>query len=189
MSLEPLKTENLIFRELTMDDVFDIYCLYSDNKVMRFDQGEPFTDIREAEELVNAFKESNCSHRSVSWGVELKEAKKIIGTCGFKNWDRLSHHSEIGGNISAEYWGNHYGTEVLQFMLTYGFNKMDLNKIYAYTTVDNSSVLRLMGKYGFKQEGRLEEHQLLEGVFEDVCVFSLLKKNTPSFKDLLSMNS
>ena len=185
MSLETLTTENLIFRELTMDDIFDIYSLYSDHKVMRFDQGEPFTDLKEAKELVSGFKESNCSHGSLSWGVELKEANKIIGTCGFKNWDRLSRHSELGGNISSEYWGNHYGTEILKFMLDYGFNKMDLNKIYAYTTVKNSSVLRLMDKYGFKQEGRLQEHQLLDSVFEDVFVFSLLKKNAPSLRDLL----
>ena len=185
MSLEPIKTENLIFRELTVDDIFDVYCLYSDPKVTRFDQGEPFTDIREAEELVSVFKESNRSHHSVSWGVELKETNKIIGTCGFKNWDRLSHHSEIGGNISSKYWGNHYGTEILQFMLAYGFNRMNLNKIYAYTNTKNSSVLRLMDKYGFKQEGRLQEHQLLDSVYEDVNVYSLLNRNATSIRGLL----
>lgn len=159
-----------------MDDIFDIYYLYSDHQVMRFDQGEPFKDKREAEELIRTFQQSNHSHSSVSWGVELKETNKIIGTCGFKNWDRLSHHSEIGGNISSKYWGNHYGTEVLQFMLAYGFNQMHLNKIYAYTNVHNHSVLALMDKYGFKQEGRLHEHQRLDNVFEDVFIFSLLKK-------------
>lgn len=176
VSLEPLLTKNLIFRDLTVDDIFDIYCLYSDPQVMRFDQSEPFKGKKEAEELVRAFKQSNRSHSSISWGVELKEANKIIGTCGFKNWNRLSHHSEIGGNISSKHWGNHYGTEMLEFMLEYGFNKMHLNKIYAYTNVKNSSVLTLMDKYGFKQEGRLREHQLLNSVFEDVLVFSLLKK-------------
>ena len=162
LSLESLTTEHLIFRELTMDDISDIYCLYSDQQVMKFDQGEPFKDKQEAEELIKAFKQSHYSHSSISWGIELKEAHKIIGTCGFKNWDRLSHHAEIGGNISSEYWGKQYGTEVLQFMLAYGYNQMHLNKIYAYTNVHNHSVLALMRKYGFQQEGKLREHQRLD---------------------------
>lgn len=177
LSLEPFITEHLILRELTMDDISDIFRLYSNQQVMKFDQGEPFKDKQEAEELIRTFKQSNDSHSSVSWGIELKEIHKIIGTCGFRKWDRLSHHAEIGGNISSEYWGNHYGTEVLQFLLAYGFNKMHLNKIYAYSNVNNQSVLALMGKYGFKQEGRLHEHQRLDSGFEDVFIFSLLKKN------------
>lgn len=174
--LYDLKTERLIFRELNIDDKSDIYCLYSDPQVIRLDHRELLKDISEAEELIRNFKRSNRSHSFISWGIELKEAKKIIGTCGFKNWDRMSHHAEIGGHISSEVWGKGYGDEALQVMMEYGFTKMHLNKICAYTNAKNISVLKLMDKYGFKQEGRLREHQLLKDVYEDVLIFSLLKK-------------
>ncbi|MGJ9458744.1 GNAT family N-acetyltransferase [Oceanobacillus sp. CF4.6] len=170
-------TENLIFRDLTMDDKYDIYCLYSDPEVLRLDHSEPFKDIMEAEELIRDFKQSNCNHSSISWGIELKDSKNIIGTCGFKNWDRLSHHADIGGNFLSEYWGKGFGTETLRFMIEYGFTKMYLNKICVYTNVKNTNVVKLMKRHDFQQEGILREHQLLEGAFEDVFVFSLLKKN------------
>ncbi len=177
LSLKPFKTENLIFRELTTEDKLDIYCLYSDPKVIRLDHSEPFKNMIEAEELIRVFQQSNNSYSSISWGIELRESNKIIGTCGFKNWDRLSHHAEIGGNILSKYWGKGYGTETLKFMMEYGFTKMHLNKICAHTNVKNSSVLKIMPRYGFKQEGMLREHQLLEGVFHDVLILSLLRKD------------
>jgi ribosomal-protein-alanine N-acetyltransferase len=177
VSLEPFKTKNLIFRDLTMDDKYDISCLYSDPKVLRLDHREPFKNIKEAEELIRAFKQSNRNHSSISWGIELNETKKIIGTCGFKNWERFSHHADIGGNILSKHWSKGYGTETLKFMIKYGFTKMYLNKICAYTNVKNNSVVKLMKRHGFQQEGILREHQFLEGVFDDVFIFSLLKKD------------
>ncbi|WP_209124620.1 GNAT family N-acetyltransferase [Alkalihalobacillus sp. BA299] len=174
--LVPFKTQNLIFRDLTMDDKNDIYCLYSDPNVLMLDQSEPFKDLLEAEELVRNFKESNQSYTSISWGIELKETNKIIGTCGFKKWDRLSQHAEIGGNISSKEWGKGFGKETLMFLMEYGFTKMYLNKIYAYTNVKNRSVIKLMNKNGFLQEGILREHQFLGEEYNDVLVFSILKK-------------
>ncbi|WP_078430539.1 GNAT family N-acetyltransferase [Alkalihalobacterium alkalinitrilicum] len=176
--LEPIETRNLIFRDFSIDDKSDIYYLYSDPEVMRLDQSEPIKDLVEAKTLIKNFQQSNQSHNSISWGVELKETKKVIGTCGFKNWNRLSHHAEIGGNILSKEWGKGYGKETLMFLIEYGFTKMYLNKIYAYTNVKNRIVLTLMNKYGFQQEGVLREHQLLGREFYDVLVFSLLKKES-----------
>lgn len=176
-TFEPLKTDNLTFREVNKNDKYDIYSLYSDPNVLRFDKSEPLQEMIEAEELINSFQQANRGYHSISWGIELNASKKIIGTCGFRNWDRLSHHAEIGGNFSSKHWGKGYGTETIKFLMEYGFNKMYLNKIYAYTNVNNSNVVKLMDKHGFQQEGRLREHHYLDGEFNDVFLLSLLKED------------
>ncbi|MGM8211166.1 GNAT family N-acetyltransferase [Virgibacillus sp. W0430] len=173
--LKSIQTKNLIFRELTVEDTEDIYTLYSDSEVLQLDNREPIKYISEAESLIRTFQQANLSYHSINWGTELKSTNKIIGTCGFKRWDRISHHSEIGGNISSLYWGNHYGTEMLHFLLNYGFNKMDLNKIYACTNRKNTRVRALLEKFNFKTDGRLRDHQLVNNLYEDVLLFSKLK--------------
>ncbi|WP_179295474.1 GNAT family N-acetyltransferase [Bacillus sp. FJAT-45350] len=175
-SIQPIKTKELLFREPKIEDTSDIFCLYSDPGVLSLDRSEPFKNLIEAEELIRVFKQMNQRHDSIIWLVELMESKKVIGSCGFKNWDRLSHHAEIGGNISSNYWSKGYGSETLKFLLDYGFTKMYLNKIYGYTNAKNKNVLKLLNRHGFQQEGILRDHQLLNGTYDDVFVFSILKR-------------
>ncbi|MDQ0255716.1 ribosomal-protein-alanine N-acetyltransferase [Evansella vedderi] len=169
-------TKNLIFRPLNLDDKYDIYRLFSDPKVVQLDQSEPVKSIQEVEELIRIAERSQYDPHSINWGAELKETGRVIGTCGFKNWDRLSNHAEIGGNLSSELWGKGYAAEGLIAILDYAFNKMFLNKICAYTNSRNGNAIGIMRKYGFQQEGKLREHQFLDGEYVDVLAYSLLKK-------------
>ena len=65
-------------------------------------------------------------------------------------------------------------------MIEYGFTKMQLNKIYGLTNVNNRNVFKLMTRHGFQQDGLLREHQRIGEKFDDVIVFSLLKRDYKS---------
>ncbi|MFA9556860.1 GNAT family N-acetyltransferase [Evansella sp. AB-rgal1] len=175
--LPHFQTKNLIFRSLKLEDKFDIYYLYSDPNVVKLDVSDPINSLEAAEELIRKASDSSTDPHSIHWGVELKETNRIVGTCGYKNWNRVSNHAEIGGNLASEFWGKGLATEGLKALLDYGFVKMNLNKIYASTNCQNISALKLMKKYGFCQEGRLREHQLLDDQYYDVFIFSLLYKD------------
>lgn len=168
-------TENLIFRPLKIDDKHHIYRLFSDPKVIQMDESEPMDSLQEAEQLIEYAIKSKFDPHTIYWGVELMERKGVIGTCGFKNWDRLSRRAEIGGNLASEFWGQGYAKEGLVAILNYAFDKMQLNKVCANTSCKNKKAIGIMNKFGFHQEGILREHQLLEGRYVDVYPFSLLK--------------
>lgn len=168
-------TNNIIFRPLHRDDKYDIYRLFSEPDVVKLDHSVPMRTIQEAENYIQLAEKAENDPHSILWGGQLKGENKLIGTCGFKNWDRMNHHAEIGGNLSQEFWGKGLASEALQALISYAYNKMMLNKICAYTNCQNNNAIKLLNKYGFSQDGRLRKHQLLDDEYVDVLAFSLLK--------------
>ncbi|MBU9721451.1 MULTISPECIES: GNAT family N-acetyltransferase [Bacillaceae] len=169
-------SKNLFFRELRNKDAHDIFRIYKDPEVMGFDYSEPIKSMDDAIQLIERSKEFNKRSDHINWGVELVAEKRIIGTCGFKHWDRASKHAEIGGNLSSDMWGNGYGKEGLDALLHFGFVTLGLNKVCAGTNTENLKAINIMRAFGFKEDGRLREHQLLNGVYTDVRLYSLLRK-------------
>ncbi|MBB5173865.1 GNAT family N-acetyltransferase [Texcoconibacillus texcoconensis] len=177
------QTENFIFRELNVDDKHDIYRLFSDPQVTKFDYSEPIKTMQEAETFIDIAQQSYQNPHYIIWGAEHIETGKLIGTCGFKNWNRTSQHAEIGGNLSRELWGNGYATEAMNAIIKHAFTTMNLNKICATTNEQNTTALAILNKYGFKHEGTLREHQKLNAKFHDVLIYSLLKRDSPASLD------
>ena len=61
-------------------------------------------------------------------------------------------------------------------MLKYGFEKMNLNRIYACHLGKNPASGKVMEKIGMKYEGLLRKHVKKWGKYEDLLYYGLLKK-------------
>ncbi|WP_078595943.1 GNAT family N-acetyltransferase [Evansella clarkii] len=168
------ETKHFIFRPLTLNEVEDLFEIYSDPDVIRLDYSEPVTTKEQMAAIITA---ANSNPSVVTWSGEHKSFNKVIGTCGFKNWNRQSRNAELGGNLAREFWNQGYAAEALGALINYGFENMNLNKVYASTNSRNIAALRLLNKFGFTQEGHFREHQFLDGEFADVFFFSLFKKD------------
>nr|WP_241208601.1 GNAT family N-acetyltransferase [Rickettsiales endosymbiont of Stachyamoeba lipophora] len=59
---------------------------------------------------------------------------------------------EIGWRLSSKHWGKGYATEGARACLDYGFNKIDLNEILAFTVAANQRSIRVMEKLGMKRD-------------------------------------
>lgn len=175
MGIKTFESKNLIFRALKKSDKYDVYHFFSDENVMKLDESNPVKSVKEIEDYIKTVTELNRSPYYMIWGVESKQTNKIIATCGFKNWNRDNQHAELGGNLSSQFLGKGYAKEILMELLNYAFQDMELHKIYGKTNSRNIPAIKLMSKFGFKEEGRLREHQLLDGTYEDVLLFGLLK--------------
>jgi [ribosomal protein S5]-alanine N-acetyltransferase len=174
-----IESAHLIFRKLNESDCDAIFKLFSDTEVMKYDGGRIMTDVKEASYYIDVFSNPHSYYRmnSIRWAVERKDLNTLIGTCGFKNLDRVSHHAEVGGNLLTEYWDQGYGSEMMQVLLKFGFEKMKLNRISALTRTENKAVLKILKKFHFQQEGMMREYQYVNGVFINVLLFSLLKSD------------
>jgi [ribosomal protein S5]-alanine N-acetyltransferase len=172
-----IESMHLIFRKFNENDGDAIFKLFSDADVMKYDGGRIMKDVKEADYYIDVFSNPHSYYRmnSIRWAVESKNSNTLIGTCGFKNLDRVSHHAEVGGNLLKEYWDQGYGSEMMQTLLNFGFEKMKLNRISALTRTENKAVLKLLKKFQFQQEGILRDYQFVDGRFVNVLLFSLLK--------------
>jgi len=74
------------------------------------------------------------------------------------------------------YWNQGYGTESITLLLKHGFETLNLNRIMLRVYEDNPRAIRCYEKAGFVHEGRLREARYFEGVYRDVMLMSVLRR-------------
>jgi len=171
-----LWTDRLVLRELTKEDAEGIFACFSNENVTRFYGQETLEGIEQAESFVDFFSNSYREKRGIRWGIERREAEGIIGTIGFNAWSPKHKRAEIGYEIHPIHWRKGYTSEALSTVLSYGFEKLDLNRIGAVVFTENVASNKLLLKAGFQKEGVLKEYMYQDGKAYDTYVYSLLRK-------------
>ncbi|MCU7878280.1 MAG: GNAT family N-acetyltransferase, partial [Candidatus Thiodiazotropha sp. (ex Lucinoma borealis)] len=90
--------------------------------------------------------------------------------------DRTHSQGELSFWLAFEAWGHGYMSEVVQAVVQYGFENLDLNRLYAYHMLRNPASGRVLEKSGFKQEGLLRQRVRKWGQFEDVLLWANLRQ-------------
>lgn len=83
--------------------------------------------------------------------------------------------TEIGYELSKEYWGKGIASEALEAIILYGFQHFQLERIEALVEPANSASSKLLEKNGFKREGLLRHYEFTCGKFDDLYMYSILK--------------
>lgn len=73
------------------------------------------------------------------------------------------------------WWGAGCATEAASEVTRFGFDRLSLNRIYAYYMVRNPAAGAVLLKLGMKQEGLLRQRVRKSGAFEDVALSALLR--------------
>lgn len=107
-----------------------------------------------------------------------KITENILGYCGYHTWYLEHDRAEIGyGLYSDSSKGKGVMSEVLNAVLHYGFEIMQLRRVEAFISPDNIASLNTVKKFGFTREGQLRSHYVKGGQIEDSVVFGLLQRN------------
>lgn len=105
-----------------------------------------------------------------------KEINEIIGTITLRI-DKNNNKGELGYWIGIDYWGNGFATEAVSKIIEFGFNDLNLNKIWASALTRNKASSVVLGKVGLQKEGTLRKDKLLHNEYEDIDVYGLLQKD------------
>ena len=149
------ETERLVIRRLTADDAQFVLDLLNDPDWLQFIGDKHVHTLDDARNYIDQEATLKYSERPLGLNlVELKNGAVPIGICGFKKRDYLEH-PDLGFAFLTTYRGQGYALEACQGLLTQlfldAFNGKDLNPlhVYAITTQDNHSSMRLLEKLGF----------------------------------------
>ncbi|MFC5404470.1 GNAT family N-acetyltransferase [Cohnella soli] len=175
MNFPVLETERLILRQLRSEDAPDLFNYFSLDEVTEFYDLDSFTEVKQAEELIDNWNEKFNQSLAIRWGISLKSEDRIIGTCGFHKWAKKHYKAEIGYELSPKYWRQGYMAEVLEPVLKYGFEVFELNRIEALIHRGNNSSRKVLEKAGFMEEGLLKEYFYEKKRFVDAVIFAKLK--------------
>jgi RimJ/RimL family protein N-acetyltransferase len=111
----------------------------------------------------------------VLFGIALKTGK-LIGTCQLHSISPVHRSAELQIRIGEVHQrGRGYGTEAVQLLLRFGFEDLNLNRIYLHVFSDNVAALRTYEKCGFSQEGMLRQAAHIDGKYVDVTVMGVLR--------------
>jgi len=111
----------------------------------------------------------------IVWAVVLISVDTVIGLVGFHGWDRYHRRAEAGYGIARDYWGQGIASEALRAILRFGFEDMNLNRVFARTIADNLESVRLLERLGFQREGTQRAHSWEDdGTFHDSAIYGLL---------------
>jgi len=124
---------------------------------------------KEYEQLVN-------SRNDAAMAVIDKKTDSHVGNVGLYAINWISRSAEFRIIIGQkDCWSKGYGTEATELCLDYGFNKLNLNRIFLGTNAGHKSAIRCYEKAGFKHEGGLRQEMFRHGVYSDVVQMGILR--------------
>ena len=176
-NIETIKTERLILREIINDDAKEIFEIFSDEDVAKYDWFELIKDTNTALKFIQHYKEEFDSKDEITWGIALKDSNELIGICCLGDFELDARRAEIGYDIKKSEWNKGYATEALKAVVQYGLCNMNLNRIEAFITPGNDASVKVLKKIGFTQEGIVRERDLIKGKLEDGIIMAMLKKD------------
>lgn len=110
----------------------------------------------------------------INFAITLRESGELVGAIGLVV-GREHDRAEIGYWIAVEHWNRGYATEAARAVIRYGFEELNLNRIFAVHFARNAGSGRVMQKLGMRHEGSLREHLVKWGERIDVEVYGILR--------------
>lgn len=169
----PIETDRLILRKFTFNDINDVVELVSHPSVARVGSRikASTTDVEKYISLQNSlqlFEVNKC----FELGIELKGEHKIIGFVGMIRKDH--EQGEVGWALNIRYRGKGYATEAARALISYGFDKLALHRIWADTSNINVASWKVMERLGMRREGYYRESEFQDGRWIDGLVYAIL---------------
>lgn len=174
-----MNTERLILRQWKQTDHSTFIKMGSDPEVMKYFHEilTPQKSIEMAEKIYELIEQNGWGF----WAVELKDTGEFIGFIGLHYQPTLFEFSpcvEIGWRLLKKYWGKGYATEGGRAALTYAFEKLNLNKVVAFTACVNKPSEAVMRKLGMKKVRQFKHPELPAGHFLQDHVLYEIDKDT-----------
>lgn len=156
---QTLFSERLILRQVSEKDVSDILHLRSNEVVTKFIERPLMKTEKEALAFISARIKDVSENKNYYWGIVLKSNNKLIGTICLWNISEDKKYAEIGYDLHPSCFNKGYMTEAINEVIEFGFSKINLLTIEAFTQYQNLSSIKVLGKNNFVlQSERREEN-------------------------------
>jgi [ribosomal protein S5]-alanine N-acetyltransferase len=177
-----LETRRLILRCLELNDATIIRKLagHPDIAATTLTIPHPYS-LEEAVDFINYARRAVESDESYNLAITRRAEGDLIGCIGLSAGDR-HRRAEMGYWMSVKHWGQGYTTEAARRVLQFGFETLDLNRIYATHFAGNPASGRVMQKIGMIYEGTLRQHIIKNGQPLDIVYYGILRSEYEGIK-------
>jgi RimJ/RimL family protein N-acetyltransferase len=164
IALRPVRPEDAAVLARWMADEEVTYFMFSGQW--------PLTYARVAGDLQHTLDDA----RNAVFMVVERESGRTIGTAGLYDAHSTALKAEFRVLLGDKMcWNRGYGTEVTELLTFYGFDRLNLNKIWLGVIAENAGAHQAYLKAGYREEGRLRDELYRNSRYYDAIRMSVLR--------------
>ncbi|MBM4426942.1 MAG: GNAT family N-acetyltransferase [Chloroflexi bacterium] len=155
-----LETERLILRHLVMEDLDELFILYSDSEIRKYFP-EGVLSYEDTKEELEWHMNGHPRHPELGlWATIHKETGKFIGRCGLQPWTLEGQDEvEIAYLLDKAFWKQGLATEAAQGILQYGFEQLNLSRLICMVDPENVASQKVAQRIGMSFEKRMDGYE------------------------------
>jgi len=128
------------------------------------------------EQMGRLYEEMSASPVDLELCVIDKDTGAPLGVAGLHAIQWIARSAEFRILLGEKQaWGRGIGGEVLQLLVAYGMEMLNLEKVWLGVSTANERAYRSYRRTGFVEEGTLRNELYRNGRYYDVCRMSLLR--------------
>lgn len=171
-----LVTERLALRELRLDDARAVASRAGDRRVARYLIAVPSPY---PVSLATRWLAGRIAWWPAGRGITLAITRRdepdlLLGSVSLRRYAR-DRRAELGYWLGADAWGLGFATEAANALVDFGFEELDLARIYAQVLQGNDASCRVLDKLGMLNEGVRRRHIRQGRRLLDVVLYGLLR--------------
>ncbi len=172
-----LETERLILRPWNKDDLEVLYELAKNPYVGPPCGWDPHKSMEESKDVLE-----DILMNDYTFAVVLKSTGKVVGDISImpyceSRYPENENQGEIGFWLGYEFWGNGYIPEACRRLIAYGFEELELEKIWCAHNDDNYNSRRVQEKCGFILHHLDSYYSKAQDKRKSMCVNCIEKKD------------
>ncbi len=143
----------VIVRYLQAEDLSEMYRMESDPDVKRYLDG-PVHHPHEEWIRGVASKLSRCR----DFAILAKDTGQFAGRAALDIFRSSEEIRELQVVISKDYWGRHFGREVVKILITAAFDELGAEQVVGVVHPENEKSLKLLRLFGFENDGVVKDY-------------------------------
>ncbi|MEK7149888.1 MAG: GNAT family N-acetyltransferase [Patescibacteria group bacterium] len=168
--------EKIKLRNLKKSDWESIFKHANNRKISKYtDIPHPFT-ILEIKKYIRKSTKEFKTKKSFHFGIDLLDNEEIIGVVSLTGLDWKNKSAELEFWLSPKYWSKGIASDSLITILLFAFKELKLNRIYSKVLPENIASIKFLKNNNFIYEGTLRKSLFERGKFNDIYIFSILRK-------------
>ena len=172
----PLRTERLVLRTMTPDDVEDIHAYQSREDVCRYLPYEPRSREEVAAKVAQFSQAMTLAEDGDYWQLAMEHDGRVIGDVYFTIAAAEHETGEIGWTMHPDFHGRGYMTEAASAVLDIAFGEIGLHRVRANLDPRNHSSAALCARLGMRHEAHFVEDMWFKGEWADTGIHAILAR-------------
>jgi len=148
-----MQTKRIGFSVWTKKDDALALHLWGNPHVTRFICASGVFSSAEIQSRLQLEIQNRRDYRVQYWPIFSLGTQSLIGCCGLR--PRAENEYEIGFHLLPEYWGQGYASEAAKAVVSFAFNTLGAQKLFAGHHPDNTPSRNVLIKLGFSYIGEL----------------------------------